>query len=71
MNESGATAFEVRQLIKALDDDKIRIVDVRQRDYDYQTIMDYVHFPYRDAILCEALNCLADKKEAERGAYDC
>lgn len=54
MNESGATAFEVRQLEREIaDGSKL-----------------FMNFPesYRRAILVEALNCLADKKEAERDA---
>jgi hypothetical protein len=56
MSESGATAWEIRELARYYDTNE-RAPNPPEMDWEY-----------RDAILCEALNCLADKKEAERNA---
>jgi hypothetical protein len=56
MNESGATAWEIRELARYYDTNERKAAPL---------IMDREH---RWAIICEALNCLADKKEAERNA---
>lgn len=53
MNESGATISEIRAMIAQLE----------LRGPDGSVVP---HGRYRDAILLEALNCLANKKEAER-----
>jgi hypothetical protein len=55
MDMSGVTVWELREMAKDIEN---------QRDGGKRLP---IYGPYENAILVEALNCLADRKEAERG----
>jgi predicted peroxiredoxin len=62
MNESGATAFEVRDMAKRIERNGVDILleyDDRERVIGEETLVER-------AIIVEALTLLAEKKEAER-----
>lgn len=64
MNESGATAFEVRDMAKRMEQDGARISTGRENDTGFVTYAPVSRM--ERAILVEALLPLAEKKEAER-----
>ena len=65
MNESGATAFEVREMAHQIENDRNmflgRVLIAENDDSDPLA-------PMERAILVEALTLLAEKKEAQRTA---
>jgi|HubBroStandDraft_4_1064222.scaffolds.fasta_scaffold233012_2 hypothetical protein len=61
MNESGATAFEVRDMARKVNTGGLR--ELQRFDYAGRPLEET---PVERAILVEALTLLAEKKEAER-----
>lgn len=63
MNNSGATAFEIRDMARQVEIGGLR--EIQHFDEHGEPLME-THM--ERAILVEALLCLAEKREAERGA---
>ena len=64
MVESHGSVSEIREMARLIRNGSLdEVVGV----YDDVGNLDITEDVKRDAILVEALNCLADKKEAERG----
>ena len=64
MVESHGSVSEIREMARLIRNGSLDEVVGEHGDYDDFFITEDVK---RDAILVEALNCLADRKEADRG----